>query len=189
MSTIAITGSASGIGAATAQLLAGQGHDVIGVDLRDADIACDLSTVAGRAAAVEQVAVRCGRKLDGLVTCAGIGGSTTTRGGPLVSTNYFGTVAMLEGLHAALAAAGEASVVCISSNSASCQPNWPAEVAEACLAGDEPHARKVADEHLSVYAYPASKAAVAWYVRSRAHTAEWAGAGIRLNAHDGRSAT
>ena len=38
MATIALTGSASGIGAATAEVLRKQGDRVIGVDLRDADV-------------------------------------------------------------------------------------------------------------------------------------------------------
>lgn len=36
--TYLVTGSASGIGAATTELLSSRGHKVIGVDLRDADI-------------------------------------------------------------------------------------------------------------------------------------------------------
>ena len=38
MGTIAITGSASGIGLATRQRLEAEGHRVIGVDLRDAEV-------------------------------------------------------------------------------------------------------------------------------------------------------
>ncbi len=182
MTTIAITGSASGIGAATAERLAGSGHRVIGVDLRDADVICDLGTRDGRARAVDEVVRLCDGNLDGLVTSAGIGGLTTSNGGPLVSINYFGTVALLEGLRPALAASGQSAVVCLSSNSASCQPNWPIEIAQACLSGDEDRARQVADAHLSVLAYPASKAAIAWYVRLNAPTPDWAGRGIRLNA-------
>ena len=48
MPTTVITGSASGIGAATAALLRATGHSLITVDLRDADILADLSTPAGR---------------------------------------------------------------------------------------------------------------------------------------------
>ena len=36
--TIVVTGSASGMGAATALRLVASGHRVIGIDLRDADI-------------------------------------------------------------------------------------------------------------------------------------------------------
>ena len=51
-----ITGSASGIGAATASILRDQGARVIGCDLSDADIIADLSTPAGRQSLVAQVA-------------------------------------------------------------------------------------------------------------------------------------
>lgn len=155
---------------------------MIGVDLRAADITADLGTVPGRAQAAAEIGDRCDGRLDGLVTSAGIGGSTTTRGAQLVSINYFGTTELLAALRPALATAGESAVVCLSSNSASCQPNWPIEIAEACLAGDEAQAREVAERHLSFQAYGASKAAIAWYVRTNAPTAAWAGAGIRLNA-------
>ncbi len=46
--TYIVTGSASGIGAATARLLRGQGHRVMGIDLREADVLADLSTTDGR---------------------------------------------------------------------------------------------------------------------------------------------
>ena len=42
--TYVITGSASGIGAATAKLLKDAGNTVIGVDLKNADVEADLST-------------------------------------------------------------------------------------------------------------------------------------------------
>lgn len=182
MGTIALTGSASGIGAATAARLRAAGHRVIGIDLRDADVACDLGTPEGRDAAVTRVTDLSGGRLDGLVTCAGLAGSSTRDGSLLVSVNYFGTVALAEGLHPALAAAGQAAVICLSSNSTTCQPDWPVTLAEACLSGDESGARALADEHGSIATYPATKAAIAWYVRQNAPSAAWAGVGIRLNA-------
>lgn len=182
MASIAVTGSASGIGAATVDRLSARGHTVIGIDLHAAQVCADLGTAEGRESAAQAVAAACGGVLDGLVTCAGIGGSSTERGARLVSINYFGTVRLLESLRPCLVAAGTSAVVCVSSNSASCQPNWPIDIADACLAGDETQARAAAEEHVSVQAYGAAKAAIAWYVRSHAPTAEWAGAGIRMNA-------
>ena len=44
MGTIAITGSASGIGAATRELMESRSADVIGIDIRDAEIEADLGT-------------------------------------------------------------------------------------------------------------------------------------------------
>ncbi len=55
MKTYVVTGAASGIGAATTALLREQGHRVITVDQRDADVVADLATPEGRAAAVAGV--------------------------------------------------------------------------------------------------------------------------------------
>jgi NAD(P)-dependent dehydrogenase (short-subunit alcohol dehydrogenase family) len=181
MGTYAVTGSASGIGRAAADRLRTDGHAVIGVDLRDADVTADLATREGRSEAIAQLTEAAEQGLHGLVAAAGIGGSSTANGGRLVAINYFGTVALLEGLRPALQRAGTAAVVCLGSNSATVQPNWSVELAEACLAGDEDAATALADTALSLYAYPATKAAVSWYVRTHAPKPEWIGAGIRLN--------
>jgi NADP-dependent 3-hydroxy acid dehydrogenase YdfG len=45
-----MTGSASGIGLATKQLLESEGRHVIGADIRKADVIADLGTPAGRTA-------------------------------------------------------------------------------------------------------------------------------------------
>ena len=57
----AVTGSASGMGSAVAALLRADGHTVIGVDLRDADVIADLSTPQGRADAAAGVLDRAWR--------------------------------------------------------------------------------------------------------------------------------
>ncbi|HOW02174.1 MAG TPA: short-chain dehydrogenase, partial [Rhodoglobus sp.] len=63
MSIYAVTGSASGMGKATADRLREHGHTVIGVDLRDADIIADLSNPQGRAFAASEVLHQSGGKL------------------------------------------------------------------------------------------------------------------------------
>lgn len=73
MGIYAVTGSASGMGAAVAERLRAAGHTVIGVDLHDADIIADLGTPEGRSAAVTGVLERTGGRLDGAVLAAGIG--------------------------------------------------------------------------------------------------------------------
>jgi NAD(P)-dependent dehydrogenase (short-subunit alcohol dehydrogenase family) len=175
--TICITGAAGGIGAATRRRLERAGHRVIGVDLRDAEVEADLATPDGRSAMVEQVAEACGGVLDGLVVGAGV-----NRGAPslVVAVNYFGAVATLEGLRPLLADRPGASAVAVSSNSTTTQPGLSLPHVEACLAGDEAAARAVAGH--GVGAYGASKLALARWVRRQAVTAEWIGAGIRLNA-------
>ncbi|ROO88471.1 NAD(P)-dependent dehydrogenase (short-subunit alcohol dehydrogenase family) [Actinocorallia herbida] len=176
-----VSGAASGIGAATAALLRGLGHEVVTVDLRDADVVADLATPEGRAAAVAGVRARV-PAVRGLVPCAGVAGLTGTDPALLVSVNYFGALALVEGLRPELAAADGAAVVLLSSNSVTCQPGWPAAVADVCLAGDEQAARALAAEGEAVQAYPATKAALAYWLRREAITERWIGAGIRMNA-------
>ena len=47
MGTIVVTGAASGICAATAERLRGDGHRVIGIDIQACDIIADLGTDRG----------------------------------------------------------------------------------------------------------------------------------------------
>ena len=89
---------------------------------------------------------------------------------------------MLEGLRPLLARGERAAAVAISSNSTTCQPGIPMDLVEACLGGDEDAARAAADEAGSLAVYPATKIAIARWVRRNAPTAAWAGAGITLNA-------
>jgi NAD(P)-dependent dehydrogenase (short-subunit alcohol dehydrogenase family) len=182
MRTIVITGSASGMGAATANRLRQAGDRVIGVDLRDADIVGDLGTTGGRRDAIDGVRQIAGDAIDGLVTFAGIGGFRGRQGSQVVAINYFGTVELLAGLRPALAGGTAAAAVAISSNSTTCQPGVPADLVAACLEGDEEQAKALGDKVGSNLAYPATKMAIARWVRQHAVAAEWAGAGITLNA-------
>ena len=183
MGRYVVTGSASGIGAATRKLLEADANEVIGVDLRDAEVTADLSQPQQRQAAVDRVLELSGARLDGLVTAAGVGPPMDPD--KIVAINYFGTEAFLTGLRRALAASSAvAKVVAISSNSTTTVPDIPADLVDACLAGDEPRALAGLGDDAGAmsHAYAASKTAVARYVRRNAPTPEWAGAGIRLNA-------
>jgi NAD(P)-dependent dehydrogenase (short-subunit alcohol dehydrogenase family) len=183
VNTYAITGSASGIGAATRARLEQSGHQVIGIDLRDAEVVADLSTPEGRDAAVAETLEHCGGTLDGLVTAAGIG--PPLRGGPIARVNYFGSIAVLEGLRPALAAAGAAQVVQVGSNSATTTPNLPAELVVAFLDGDEARAVEIVSRTPEPFdgsiAYGAAKLAVSRWCRRHAVTDDWVGSGITLN--------
>lgn len=180
--THVVTGSASGIGAATTALLRERGHRVIGVDRRDAEVIADLSTPAGRAAAVAEVLEQSGGVLDAVIACAGVSDAA----GITVSINYFGVVEVLTGLRPALARSGSPRAVTISSIAVTHGPHE--KLVLACLSGDETAARTIADGLESRgpgagYAnYPSSKAALSRWVRRIAITPEWAGAGIALNA-------
>jgi len=179
VATICITGAAGGIGLATRRLLEARGDSVIGVDLRGAEVDADLATADGRAAMVAGVTERAGGVLDGLVVGAGVQGAPP----PLVvSVNHFGAVATLDGLRPLLAAGSNPSVVAISSNSATAMQGVVPAIVDACLAGDEEAARAAADAAGPYVDYPSTKLALARWVRRAAPTADWIGAGIRLNA-------
>jgi NAD(P)-dependent dehydrogenase (short-subunit alcohol dehydrogenase family) len=181
MRTVVVTGSASGMGAATKTRLEADGQRVIGVDVRDADVIADLGTEEGRLAAIAAVGEQAHGAIDGLVTWAGVAGLTKFPGSLLVSVNYFGTIALLEGLRPLLARGDRPAAVAISSNSTTCQPGVPMDVVTSCLADDEIGAREAGDAAGSLATYPATKTAIAWWVRRSAPTEGWAGAGITLN--------
>lgn len=180
--TVVVTGSASGIGAACCRRLSGSAARVIGVDLHDADVCADLGTPEGRRAAEAAVGELAGGRLDGLVTCAGVAGAPSRPGSLVASVNYFGTVALLDGLRPLLARSAVPAAVAISSHATTIQPAIPMDVVAACLGDDEAEARRAADRAGSVGTYAATKLAVAYWVRRHAVSPEWAGAGIRLNA-------
>jgi NAD(P)-dependent dehydrogenase (short-subunit alcohol dehydrogenase family) len=153
------------------------------VDVQGTDVLADLSSSAGRRAAIDAVTDLAEGSLDGLVTCAGLGPVPSRAGAAIVSVNYFGTVELLDGLRPLLARGTAPAAVAISSNSTTCSPGVPADVIELCCTGDEAAARARADELGAMNGvYPASKVAVAHWVRRNAVTPEWIGAGIRLNA-------
>ncbi|WP_141582187.1 SDR family oxidoreductase [Actinomadura sp. WMMA1423] len=178
--TIAVSGTASGIGRTLAGLLRDQGDTVVGVDLRDADVCADLGGAEGRARAVAEVLEACGGTLDGAVACAGVSDFTDLP----VKVNYFGAVALMEGLRPALARA-EAPRAAVVGSIAGTHPVDDA-VVRACLAGDEPAALEAAAKVVAAgggyQTYPSSKAALARWLRRECVTPEWAGAGIPLNA-------
>ncbi len=178
MGTIVITGSAGGIGAATRTRLEKSGHRIIGVDVRDAEVVADLSTPDGRAAMVAGVTAESGGAIDGLVAGAGIQSDDSPA---VISVNYFGAVATLDGLRPLLAAGTDASAVAISSNSTTATIGGVVnDAVDACLAGDESLARSLVPD--GFFGYPTAKLALARWVRRRAPSDAWIGEGIRLNA-------
>ncbi len=182
MSTTLVTGSASGIGAATAQALKSAGHRVIGVDLRGGDITGDLSSAAGRALVIKEALALCGGKLDALVLCAGLGAQVNPAS-LTVSVNYFGAIDLLDALLPALEKGQNPSAVLISSVASTQLPWGKNPLAAALEAGDEAQAQAIvmgagpAGGHL---AYAGSKNALTVAMRKRA--AAWGRAGVRLNS-------
>lgn len=186
MGTYAITGSASGMGRETAQRLRGDGHNVIGVDIKDADVVADLSTPDGRQRAADGVLEASGGTLDGAVMAAGLGPSPgRDRVRLIAQVNYFGVVELLVAWRPALVAAERAKVVVVASNSATTVPVVPRRTVRALLAHDAEKAVRsvrLLGPAAPTMMYAASKIAVSRWVRRHAVLPEWAGSGVRLNA-------
>jgi NAD(P)-dependent dehydrogenase (short-subunit alcohol dehydrogenase family) len=180
MGTAAVSGSASGIGAAVRSRLERQDDRVIGVDLRDAEVETDLSTRQGRDAALAAVVERCDGRLDRLVLSAGLGVHVTPIS-LIASVNYFGAVELLDGLFPALQRGEDPAAVVICSNSAQLIPLDDHPYTAALLADDETAAHRILKESGEAFlAYAGSKNALGRALRRRA--GEWGRAGVRLNA-------
>lgn len=181
MGTIAISGCATGIGAATRKRLEAEGHRVIGIDLRGVEVPADLSTRAGRDAAVAAVLEQSDGRLDGVVLCAGLGGHLPD-GPRIAAVNYFGVVALLDGLLPALRKGQDPAAVAICSNSAQLSPViGESALVAAMLDGDEDEVARLSKSEFSgQQIYMMSKNAVGRAVRRRAGA--WGEAGVRLNA-------
>ncbi len=182
MGTYAITGSASGMGQATANLLRSNGHDVIGVDLAGVEVDADLATPSGRSDAVKAIAELSSGRLDGVVPFAGVTGLPETPADLLVSVNFFGSVELIDGLRPLLGHSDRAAVVVIASNAATASPGVDDALVEACLDSDEGRARELAASLDGVSAYATTKMALARWMRRRAPRPEWIGSGVTLNA-------
>lgn len=171
--TYVVTGSASGIGAATRAMLEAEGHAVIGVDLHDAEVVGDLATEAGRAAVASI------DHANAVIACAGVSGANAP---PelVVRLNYFGAVATVEALRPRLELATDPRAVVVASSAALFPVND--ELVEACLDGAEDLAAELAAGLDGAAAYTSAKRALARWIRRMAPRPEWAGAGIPLNA-------
>jgi len=178
-----VTGAASGIGKALTEQLRAEGNTVYGVDLRDSDVTVDLTTSEGRLDLVEKVTELSGGTIDAVVAVAGLAAPIPATAG----VNYFGAIATLEGLRPLLAGSDAPRAAVVASLAALEPVDGP--LLAALLANDEPKALELATaiadaptDTPSNAIYNSSKNAIALWVRHNAPTAEWAGAGIPLNA-------
>ncbi|MHB1489759.1 3-alpha-hydroxysteroid dehydrogenase/carbonyl reductase [mine drainage metagenome] len=180
--TAVVTGSASGIGKATKELLESRGERVIGVDIHDADVVVDLTTADGRTGLVDAVRDAAGGTIDAVYSIAGLAAPIPAT----VAVNFFGMVATLEGLRPLLLSSAAPRAVGVASM-ASLMP-VDDELVAAMTARDEPAALARAEvlarepETTGALIYGSTKKAFAQWVRRTAPTADWAGASIPLNA-------
>lgn len=184
MGLYAVSGSASGIGAAVRRRLEAGGHPVIGIDLRGAEIEADLSIAAGRVEAVAALARLSKGRLDGLVAAAGLGASHEPIE-RIVAVNYFGCVALIDGAREMLGRAGGAggaggSAVAVSSNTALALPDFGGPLEDVCLSGREAEALADAAKLDGPRCYVSAKRALVRWVRRQAPG--WMRGGVRLNA-------
>ena len=175
--TIVITGATTGIGAALRQLLQAQGDTVINVDIRDADIVADLTTVDGREQALAAIKARCPNGIHGFVPCAGLGPQFPSLS-RIVALNFFAVRTLTESLLPLLKQAN-GHVVLVASNSASL-PGINQELVKAMLDNNETLACELVETLDGFQAYSGSKNAVVRWMRKLAPV--WAKDGVRINA-------
>lgn len=178
--TYVVTGTDSGIGAATAARLDAAGAHVIRCGTGpSADVRADLTTAEGRFLAIGQVRRLAPAGIDGVALVAG-----SAEPGIAVGLNYFGTVALLTALREDLTRGPDPRAVVVSS--ASSLSAGDADLVDACLAGDEPRARAVAERLVTQgrgsVVYRSTKIALNRWLRRTAVRQEWAGSGVTLNA-------
>ncbi len=178
MGTYVVTGSASGLGAATAARLTADGHRVIGIDRHRAEVEADLGTSEGRAHAIGESLTRSGGRLEGVVSCAGL--APFDEPTAVTRVNYFGAIAMLDGLRDALEAGDRPSAVGIATIGIVFDEIMIPEYLAACHAGDEERAVQIISTSDGTTSYSNAKRALAQAIRRRA--APWGALGIRLNA-------
>ncbi len=182
MRTNVVTGSAGGMGKAIRKYLENKGEKVIGVDVRDAEVIADLSTIEGRKKMIEDIDQLCGGKLNGVVAGAGLSNTAEIPGDLMTSVNYFGAVATLEDLQPMLAKGDAPRAIAIGSNSMAVIPIIQ-KLLDLNSAGDEVAARALSNEFSreDPGVYATSKFALAQWVRKQAITSDWIGKGIALN--------
>lgn len=176
--TIVITGSQTGMGLSTRQLLEKNGAKVIGVsNSGDPEITADLSTKEGVDYAVSEIIRLSNGQIDGVFANAGIDNENAAL---VFGLNYFGLIQMLTSLQPFLKKSGNGRVVINASNSVVITPGIPLEVADALLNFEKEKAFQLIKNSPN-YTYQVSKVAITKWARHNAYKAEWAGSNISMN--------
>ncbi|MFT5137648.1 MAG: NAD(P)-dependent dehydrogenase (short-subunit alcohol dehydrogenase family) [Parvicella sp.] len=175
MGNYAMTGGATGIGAAIKKSLIDDGHQVLVVDIKQADIEADLSSAEGRAGAISALQSQCADGLDGFIACAGV----ASQAPPALTTslNFYGTVELVDGVFDLLAK-NNGNVILVSSNSAPMSSDT--DYVDSLLDQDEAAALKLAENIEGHQAYSGTKQAVARWMRRNIN--RFTAQGIRINA-------
>lgn len=175
--TYVVSGGATGIGAAVKHKLLTRGDKVIVIDIKDADIQADLSSIDGRQHALESIQRLAPEGLDGLVPCAGLGPHVKPVEW-ISRVNFFGSVSLIQNLRPLLEKR-KGCVVAISSNSASL-PGYHPEYVNTLLALNETEACRLVSSLDGQSAYGGSKYALAVWMRKQAPG--YMRSGVRMNA-------
>ena len=181
MSIYVVTGGANGIGKATADLLRQRGNEVCVVDNEGGDVIADLGKDTGRREAVSLIRQRYPEGIDGLACIAGISFPKPDNGS-ILSVNYFGAVAMAEGLFELLKQRSGACVMTASASVTWIPKGGGGHVAELLTeCGDEQRILSLVNSFAPdapYNMYLTSKLALARWARR--HSTQWAVEGVRL---------
>ena len=182
MGIYAITGAAVpetgkvGIGGALRRLMVANGHDVISIDQRDADVIVDLSTVEGRKAAIEAIHERAPDGLDGIATIAAVAGSRASNDA-LVDVNFFASIELVEGVRDLLKRRGGAATLC-SSHTFVLFPKE--DLVDLFLTLDRERIVAGVEKRSGMSVYASGKKALVLWMRKKVPS--YAADGIRMNA-------
>ncbi len=181
MGIYAVTGASSGIGAKTKEILEAGGNKVINIDVKGGDINANLASPEGRQTVIDQLKEMCPDGLNGLVCCAGVNNACGNLK-LIISLNYFGAIALAEGLFDLLQKANGACVL-VASNTISQSVVRHDIVNLLNNQGDEERVLKIMDN------FDVARDGHAMYVTSkyalsrwgRRVSANWAARGVRIN--------
>lgn len=174
MGMYVMTGGATGIGAEIRKRLLAANHQLIVVDLKDADYCVDLSDRQATQQCVEDIAAKHAH-IDGIITCAGVASHFPNKR-KILEINYLGSVDVIAGLSNNMQSGGR--VVVVSSNSAP-QCSSPALV-QAMLDDDWETIDNLMASVSGHDCYSGSKQAIAKWMRQQAPGL--ARKGININA-------